>query len=222
MLTGGALMGISQNPLKTGINSLNRKNDGNALLAWGTGTSCQGGPHNNILTYSKEAGMEDDSVAIGKSYAGGKIFWLDITGKHGLIAAVADQSAKGIAWNPGKAVATGATADAVYAGRANTERILSVLGQGVKSAAKLCSEYTTAVNGVEYRDWYLPSRSELVLLFKQHAMIGGFNTSSGIYWSSTEAKARADTMAWEQEFKYGNQYEDEKDNEDMVRCIRKF
>uniref|UniRef100_UPI0040473774 Lcl domain-containing protein n=1 Tax=Algoriphagus sp. TaxID=1872435 RepID=UPI0040473774 len=39
------------------------------------------------------------ALKIGDPYQGGKIFWLDGTGQHGLIAAPNDQSAKGIGWS---------------------------------------------------------------------------------------------------------------------------
>ena len=163
-----------------------------------------------------------DSLFIGKPYGGGKIYWLDATGKHGLIAAEKDQSAKGIEWKPGKPVLTGSKGDGCYAGLANTERIISVQGKNEQYAAKLCSEYSITVNRYVYDDWYLPARYELGLLFKQRKIIGGFNTENGIYWSSTEAKTDPETLAWEQEFKLGGLFEDDKDNPDQVRCIRKF
>ncbi len=176
----------------------------------------------NTLTGSGDNTPAPDSNFIGKSYEGGKIFWLDETGKHGLVAAIVDQSSKGIIWNPGQAVVTGAIADAMYAGKANTDKIISVQGKSGQYAAKLCKEFSTTVNNVVYTDWYLPSRYELNLLFKQHTVIGGFNTINGIYWSSTETTTEPGTQAWEQEFKLGTKYEDDKDLPDQVRCIRKF
>ena len=160
--------------------------------------------------------------SIGKEFGGGKVFWLDDTGKHGLIAAKTDQSAKGIAWNPGEAVITSAISDKIYSGQANSDKILGVLGTKIQSAAKLCADYTVTENKVEFSDWYLPSRFELDLLYKQRLAVGGFNTTNGIYWSSTETTTEPATQAWEQEFKFGSQLEDDKDMPNQVRCIRKF
>ena len=182
----------------------------------------QGGYLNNSLIFSEEIFQAPDTNFIGKNCEGGRIFWLDATGKHGLVASTVDQSAKGIAWNPGAETITGANADALYAGQANTEKIISVQGNGAQYAAKLCQDYSATVNNVVYTDWYLPSRFELNLLFRQRTVVGGFNTSSGIYWSSTETTTKPGTKAWEQEFKFGSQHEDSKYLPDQVRCIRKF
>lgn len=175
---------------------------------------------NNLKPTGASAGKGKHQV--GEVYGGGKIFWLDATGEHGLIAAAADQSAKGAPWNPGKAVVTSANKDQVYSGSENSEKIITVQGTGMQYAARLCSNYTTTSNGVEYNDWYLPSKYELNLLYLQKLLVGGFNTSGGIYWSSTESTTDAESLAWEQEFKFGSQHEDDKDMPDQVRCIRKF
>ena len=176
----------------------------------------------NTCTFQLANTPAADSNLIGKNYAGGRIFWLDATGKHGLVAATIDQSAKGIAWNPGVAIVTNANAEGIYAGQANTEKIISVQGKTAQYAAKLCRDFSTTVNTVVYNDWYLPSRDELNLLFRQRTIIGGFNTTSGIYWSSTETTTKPGAKAWEQEFKFGSQHEDDKYLPDQVRCIRKF
>ncbi|MCX6304922.1 MAG: DUF1566 domain-containing protein [Bacteroidetes bacterium] len=158
----------------------------------------------------------------GDNFGGGKIFWLDETGQHGLVAAPTDQSAGGIAWNPGKAIVSGASEDVLYSGQKNSEKIVAVQGNTLQYAAKLCLDFSTTVNNVVYSDWYLPSRFELNLLYQQKTAVGGFNQTSGIYWSSTESALTPGTMAWEQEFKFGSQHEDDKDLPDQVRCIRKF
>jgi hypothetical protein len=159
---------------------------------------------------------------IGENFGGGKVFWLDETGKHGLVAALADQSAKGIAWNPGKAVVTGADADGISSGQNNSEKIAGAQGKTDQYAARLCLDHSVTSGSVVYDDWYLPSKFELNLLFQQRIVLGGFNTGSGIYWSSTESTTTPGTSAWEQEFRFGSQYEDDKDLTDQVRCIRKF
>ena len=163
-----------------------------------------------------------DKHQLGDACGGGKIFWLDSSGQHGLISASADQSSKGVAWNPGKLIATGSDADELFAGLKNSEKIVSKQGNSALSAAKICLDYSVTSNNVEYSDWYLPSKFELNLLYQQKMLIGGFNLTSGIYWSSTESSASPDGMAWEQEFKFGSQHEDDKDLPDQVRCIRKF
>jgi len=116
--------------------------------------------------------------AIGDSYQGGKIFWLDASGQHGLIAATSNQS-EGIAWNNGSYTTTNAVRDGISAGMYNTERIIA--NQGVGSyAAQICANY----QGGNYGDWYLPSKYELYLLYIQRIAVG--NLPDGWYWSSTE------------------------------------
>ena len=44
--------------------------------------------------------------------------------------------------------------------------------------------YTAA--GKEYSDWRLPTNSELLLVYYQSDLIGGFTTGEIFYWSSTE------------------------------------
>ncbi len=178
-------------------------------------------PNITIASPPSENGA-GDSLFTGKNFGGGKIFWLDQTKKHGLVSALTDQSPKGIAWNSGEAKLTGASGDAAYAGIANTGKIVVAQGTNTQYAAKVCRDFSTTSNGVVYNDWYLPSKYELDLLFRQKAMIGGFNTTSGIYWSSTEGKTDPASQAFEQEFRFGSIHEDDKDQPDQVRCIRKF
>jgi hypothetical protein len=152
--------------------------------------------------------------AIGDTYKGGKIFWLDASGQHGLIAATSDQSA-GIQWSNGSFTTTNAVRDGYYAGMYNTERIIA--NQGVGSyAAQLCSNY----KGDEYGDWYLPSKYELNLLYTQKTIVGGF--ASSFYWSSTESTSNS--SAWLQDFNDGLQHDVAflKESTLYVRAIRAF
>jgi hypothetical protein len=135
-----------------------------------------------VLTSDASGRAAWQGLAIGDSYGGGKIFWLDASGKHGLIAAEADQSAA-IQWWSNTTQLTGANLSAVYAGKADTVIISTTLGAG-SYAAKLCNDYAVTVNNEYYDDWYLPSKWELDLLCAQKALVGGF--ASNFYWSSTE------------------------------------
>jgi hypothetical protein len=117
---------------------------------------------------------------IGEFYGGGIIFYVYYdNGEHGLIAAPSDQGGE-VEWHNGSDILTNATGNAVGAGAANTDLIVSVQGAGTY-AAKLC--YDLSLNG--YTDWYLPSLTELSLLYQKKDVIGGFNSSYS-YWSSTE------------------------------------
>jgi hypothetical protein len=159
------------------------------------------------------------TLAIGDSYQGGIIFWLDSTGQHGLIAATTDQST-GIQWYNGTYRYTGTTGDGLYAGAMNTTMIVATQmadDQKGNFAAKVCADYSVTVGGVTYGDWYLPSKYELNLLYLQKNAVGGF--ASAYYWSSTEI---SDGTAWEQLFGIGKQPNYSKTNANRVRAIRAF
>jgi hypothetical protein len=151
------------------------------------------------------------TLAIGDSYQGGIIFWLDATGQHGLIAATTDQST-GIQWYNGTYTTTNAVRDGIGAGMYNTERIIANQSTG-SYAAQLCANY----QGGGYGDWYLPSKYELDLLYLQKTAVGGF--ASAYYWSSTE---NGNGFAWEQNFDDGVQNDYDKNFTSYVRAIRAF
>jgi len=109
----------------------------------------------------------------------------------------------------------------VNAGAMNSSKILTIQGSG-SYAAKLCDNYSVTTSNICYTGWYLPSKYELQLMWVQRTVIGNFNTSNGVYWSSTESSTTPATLSWEEEFKYGAQYEDLKSTTNPVRCIRKF
>jgi hypothetical protein len=148
---------------------------------------------------------------IGESYGGGKVFYIYDNGQHGLIAAISDQSA-GIRWHNGSYTTTNAVRDQLNAGQYNTERIIINQGAGAY-AAQICANY----QGGGYGDWYLPSKSELNLLYLQKDIIGGFGTNA--YWSSGEYDF---TDANYQYFVDGTQFNAYKSYSFAVRAIRSF
>jgi chondroitin AC lyase len=163
---------------------------------------------------------------VGQEYGGGIVFWVDETGRHGLIAAKEDQS-EGMRWTNGPArVTTGlgdhyarvtnARGDGIGAGKMNTQLIIAQQTEDDffgNFAAKVCGDY----EGEGYGDWYLPSKAELNLMYEQKDVIGNF--ASSFYWSSTEYNIG---FAWEQYFHgYGGQYTSTKGTS-RVRCIRSF
>ena len=57
-------------------------------------------------------------------------------------------------------------------------------GDGNTYAARIAHELSITQNGITYSDWYLPSLTELNLMFQNRVLIGGFTPLN--YWSSTE------------------------------------
>jgi hypothetical protein len=156
-------------------------------------------------------GNGDNNLAIGQSYQGGIIAYIDSTGQHGLIAATEDQSE--IQWWNGSYVFAGATGTAIGTGLANTNAIIAAQGSG-SYAASIARDY----NGGGYTDWYLPSKDELNQLYVNSAAIGGFTGIFG-YWSSTEYDYGS---AWGQNFSNGGQDDGDKYGFAYVRAVRAF
>lgn len=158
------------------------------------------------------------SKHIGESFGGGIIFYVDISGQHGLIAAPSDQST-GIQWYNGTYFATHVTSTLLFSGRNNTNQIVALQGDG-DYAAKLC--YDLVLNG--YDDWYLPAKSELLKLYEQRELVGGF--ANDFYWASSEndisTQNRRDSLAWYHNFETNHRSTYYKNFEAHVRAIRAF
>ncbi len=152
------------------------------------------------------------TYTIGQNAQGGKIFWLDATGQHGLVASTIDQT--DAVWYNGN-TNTKAIRFGVYGGVENTQMILKSHGYG-SFAAKNAAEY----NGGAFGDWYLPAYDELNLL-----ILSGQGSLSGIYWSSTEVAVTTGLIATEAKALVSsgaNALDNSKSNSYRVRAIRKF
>ncbi|MBK6834642.1 MAG: DUF1566 domain-containing protein [Bacteroidetes bacterium] len=194
----------------TGTDTTNWNNKQDQLVA---------GTNITIVGNTINATSGGSTLAIGDSYQGGIIFWLDATGQHGLIAATADQNT-GIQWYNGTNRYTGTAGDGLYAGAMNTAMIVATQmadNQSGSFAAKVCADYSVTVGGVTYGDWYLPSKYELNLLYLQKIAVGGF--ASAYYWSSTEYD---NNYAWSQAFNSGFQDGYNKFATFRVRAVRAF
>ena len=150
---------------------------GTGISVTGTGTVVS--PY--VLSTTSPCGL-----AIGQTYQGGIIFYLDPSGCHGLISAPSDQSTGiGTVWSNVLYPQYG-TSNGLFEGKYNTEII--TLSQGVTTpAATIC--FTTSLGG--FYDWYLPSIEELNKMFQNIGQgnalglgnVGGF---LGWYWSSSD------------------------------------
>jgi hypothetical protein len=161
-------------------------------------------------------------LAIGDSYQGGIIFYLDGSG-GGLIAALSDQSS-GIIWhNNGVDSTTNAIGTAIGTGSSNTDLIIDDQGDIETSYA---AGLARAHDGGAYTDWFLPSKGEIAKMYDNKAALeaaAGFTAFGTHYWSSTES---AINLAWIQYFESvynGAQSEIFKYNSSMkVRAVRAF
>ena len=170
---------------------------------------------NNVISTSGTCGF-----AIGDTYQGGIIFYLDPTGCHGLISAPSDQST-GAQWYNGSFIdVSRGNGSGMFEGKYNTPMINEIQG-GTTSAAAICANLS--IGG--YNDWYLPSIEELNRMYQNIGQgnttglgnVGGF--ASDYYWSSTEFD---NNSAWLQFFNGGGQLQNGKNLNFYVRAVRAF
>lgn len=133
------------------------------------------------IVVAQYTAVKNYEFKIGQEYGGGIIFWIDDTGKHGLIAAKEDI---------GSSAQWCSTVNRINAnneenGRFNTDVIIYECPEenGIKVAAKLCRDS----NSGGFTDWFLPSIKELRILFQQKDVVGGFKDEW--YWSSTQSSS---------------------------------
>jgi hypothetical protein len=187
-------------------------------------TNSIGTGYGNELSFTTSA----PAFTIGQTYGGGKIFYIDGTGIHGLIVSAADVNLKGtssttslisslgqnalVPWGCLNTNITGADGSAIGTGQQNTIDILAGCSTS-GTAAYICANLV--LNG--YTDWFLPSKDEIYQLYLQRATIGGL---AGQYWSSTEYNYQ---QAWWQGFDAANgQQVWYKDEGMRVRAVRAF
>jgi TolB-like protein len=103
-------------------------------------------------------------------------------------------------------------------GKRNTQLIVEVLQrEKIGGAAQYCDDLEYG----GYTDWFLPSRDELDLMYRnlKEKGLGGF--VSGNYWSSSETNDGY-WYAWIQVFSNGTQSGGDKRNSCSVRAVRQF
>jgi len=161
---------------------------------------------------------------------GGIVFWVDETGRHGLVCAKKDQS-EGIIWYNGTYVETKAREEGTLAGKKNTASIIAAQKKpgDEKStyAAWICNELKITENAKSYDDWYLPGKEELDLMYQNKSIIDATATANGgssfdinsFYWSSNESRRG---FATAQGFGSGPQMTFNTNNTFRVRAVRSF
>jgi hypothetical protein len=117
-------------------------------------------------------------IYLGQSYAGGRVFYIDSTGEHGLVCT--SVSIGNFVW--GCSGTDIATSTDFGAGEINTAAIAAFCTDA-NTAAKACDNLD--LNG--YSDWYLPSLNELNLVYNnigKHGIV-----ANNYYWSSSQCAA---------------------------------
>tara|TARA_B110000211_G_scaffold181957_1_gene205946 strand:+ start:21 stop:1247 length:1227 start_codon:yes stop_codon:yes gene_type:complete len=159
------------------------------------------------------------SLAIGDTFLGGIIFYLDGNG-GGLISAPSDQSSAA-EWGCFGTSISGAEGTAIGTGNQNTIDIEAGCTTS-GTAADICANLTLG----GFSDWFLPSKDELEEMYLNIGQgdalglgnVGGF--ANNYYWSSTEVDLND---AWAQDFYSGLQFVSNKnDYYGSVRAVRAF
>jgi len=143
---------------------------------------------------------------------GGIVIYVDLMGEHGIVCPDIDQGS--FEWGCKEKKISGADLDGLYKGKKNTKAIIAGCGQR-NIAAQICDDLV--LYGKD--DWYLPSKYELNLMYKNLHKKGIGNFDNVPYWSSTESDAY---RAYFQYFIDGRQVHDWKEREKRVRAVRAF
>ena len=136
------------------------------------------------------------------------MFYNDGNG-HGLVCATMEVGF--VQWYDKSFITTGATGTALGTGKSNTALIVNAQGAG-NYAAKLCDDFS--YDG--YTDWWMPSIDELNRMTALYTICG---LSGYAYWSSSEI---SQGLAWYEHLSSGVQFDDDKDQNHMVRPVRAF
>ncbi len=155
----------------------------------------------------------DTPLVIGNEYQGGYIFYLDNTGKHGMVAKKTSYPNIPNGW--GCFYTDIPTSTLFGTGKANTNAILNACSD-TANAARVCDKLSSG----GFDDWYLPSKEELQLIYTnlhQHSL-GSFENHS--YWSSSE---HSQGYGWEIDFTTGLSDRGNKANHyQLVIAVRDF
>jgi hypothetical protein len=155
-----------------------------------TPENIDGGNHDLICIAIPQEGKEIQceidvifELRLGDKFKGGKIFFLDETGQHGLIAAESDLSFDGdntFFYGPQELIGANNT----DYGKDNTKKMSDASENPYYAGYAFKNNYE--FNG--YSDWYIPAKEELKLLKENKGYVGGFSneSNSASYWSSTE------------------------------------
>jgi len=111
------------------------------------------------------------------------------------------------------------TSTAVGSGRQNTQLIVNHLNAKKKPESNRAAQLCASLDFGGVNDWFLPSKDELNLMYKnlKEKELGGFTNDS--YWSSSQNQK---TDVFTQEFKKGGQPTRNKFDTYKVRAVRAF
>ena len=112
---------------------------------------------------------------------------------------------------------TGVTDTAIGTGKNNTDQLISKNNNSTDTLWYYVNQHRTNTS----KDWCVPSKDELNILYENKTTIGNFTINLSVYryyWSSSDYSSN---FAWSQIFSDGNQRDNYKDGTSgRVRCVR--
>ena len=101
--------------------------------------------------------------------------------------------------------------------------VVAMQDQGASSWYEINDFVSSAINhdtnGAKFKDWRVPTKRELNLMYLVYSNGNGASLNSNIYWSSTQYYS---TNSWRQNFSNGRQYDGSKNSGLAVRAVRAF
>lgn len=168
--------------------------------------------------------INSPSVSVGDKVFGGIVFYVDSSGRHGLIAAELDQSSGGSEWGCYCTEIVG-TDTSLGKGASNTLQIVQQCTQTNNFAARICDNLN--LNG--FTDWYLPSKNELAFMYLnlQQKGLGNFLTNVPYWSSSASSYGSCGANGGAYTFNFGNgtavsEYRPGYGGTGAIRAIRSF
>ena len=137
----------------------------------------------DALNFEVSASKDDHSCYyywIGQKSQGGRVFYIDITKKHGLIAADFDLENTQWGCHGDSLEDSGINLVSVGRGDANSQIIANKCGYS--TAAGKCLMLDT----LGFDDWYLPTMEEMRGVSERLGKIGQGNLTTDYYWTSTQ------------------------------------
>ena len=148
-----------------------------------------------VIMVGCSKGKEDPApqkVSLGDRMEGGYVFYIDSTGKHGLIVAEKDLPQR-LMWQSCPANIAGTSME-VGTGKANTEIIVTAIKRGSCANTELAAALACDDLVIEgHSDWFLPSWKEMAtlrqFLFDYRDKTQAYILSMDFYWTSTQVDA---------------------------------
>ena len=102
--------------------------------------------------------------------------------------------------------------------------VVAMQDQGAASSWYEINDFVSSAinhdtNGAKFKDWRVPTKRELNLMYLVYSNGNGASLNSNWYWSSTQNYS---TNSWSHNFSNGRQYSSSKNSGFAVRAVRAF